>query len=833
MSIRPWEKYQPNALIPSAQYPYGALRQETDLGVGNGTPLDVDWGNDFEAFKQTSFSRSGLTPSGLPDTVTNSEMFNAMQDVLIRNVWKNILNGTSYSVVDGSFEEGATLTTNTQFLWYKQQNKLYRWAGALSKVVPPSSSPTSTGGTSPTTWVAISNEGVYSQIKNELIATSGSTLINDNPGWAGIVNATVNNRIKDLWKSVGISYENLGASLNGVTDDTAAVIATHTLAKSLGIKVRQHGGIAKISGASPVEFATDCEFTGGFKFRFDNPGTGFLFDVTPEYTPVELTQANITIAQFTKGTTQIASLSAYAYHYAVIESSEIAITRVGGQQYTKKCVTVIGESGRLLYPLTFTFGSITKITLSPVNIPWREISGLAFEISGSNQFALPIRQTRNNVRYTQTRYIDGSTTGEIPVRQMWTLLNCFNTRVKDPIADTLSPGRVSSNYVINGDGCAGLMVEGMLSFEGWAQIDGNNCRDVTVRDSSIYRAGGHFNCWDYSFENITAHSAAPIGVSGGGRLDVKNIKMMPSALSAGGTTVVAIRQDYGAQWDGDILVDGVTIDLTGCTDATTLHAVIAYMDSVAVAHDFGINLILPRSISVSNVSLLLNEGHANQQNFQAVRLGSAGTLAGGRKIAYPSKISVSKISKVKSAKGVNNEVNSVYILGTTPALGYYDEMHVNIHDVDRDDPRYASLDVYSAGQNPSFTIPNIAGLTVNVEVSDCQWLRADFSAFGYAKFSNCSLAAASGSGRYEFYDCQYPATSFSGTWKGLMAGGVIRRFVGTDSNLKPVGFPNNIEDNLAAARGVFVEKDGNIKSITQTLSTIQTGFYNTNYYTAH
>lgn len=308
--------------------------------------------------------------------------------------------------------------------------------------------------------------------------------------------------------------------------------------------------------------------------------------------------------------------------------------------------------------------------------------------------------------------------------------------------------------------------------------------------------------------------------------------MMPSALSAGGTAIVAIRQDYGAQWDGDILVDGVTIDMTGCTDATTLHAVIAYMDSVAVAHDFGLNLILPRSISVSNVSLLLNEGHANQQNFQAVRLGGAGTLAGGRKIEYPRKISVSKIAKVKSSQAVNNEVNSVYILGSTPALGVYNEMHVNIHDVDRDDPRYASLDVYSAGQNPSFTIPNIAGLTVTVEASDCQWLRADFSATGYAKFSNCSLAAVSGSGRYEFYDCQYPATSFSGTWKGLMAGGVVRSYTGVDLTLKQVGFPNNIETNIAAARGVFVEVGGAIKSITQTTSTIQTGFYNASYYTA-
>jgi len=664
------------------------------------------------------------------------------------------------------------------------------------------------------------------------ITTIANGVIGAPPDWDGIEDGTPYDRITDLWQSAGISYENMGAALDGITDDTDAVVAAHALAKSLGIKVRQNGGVAKVSGAAPIEFATDCKFTGGFRFLFDNPGTGFLFDVTREYNLIELTQADITIAQFTKGATVIPSLSAYAYHYAVIESAEIAITRTGGQQYTKKCVTAIGENGRLLYPLTFTFGSITKITLSPYNISEREISGLAFEISGAGQFAMPIRQRRNNVRYINPRYIDGATTGAIPVRQMWTLIDCFKTHIKDPISDTLSLGRVAYNYVVNGDGYAGLEIEGMLSFEGWAQVDGNNCRDVIVRDADIYRAGGHFNCWDYTFENITSHSTQPIAISGGGRLDVKNIKMMPSELGGGANAIVDIRQDYGAQWDGDIHVDGVTIDMTGCITKGTLHGVHAYLDSSAVLHDFGINLIMPRSISVQNVSLLLNESSPNQQHFHSVRLGGASTIAGGRTIAYPRHINVDKVVKSKASKTINNEVNCVYVLGSTPATGSNNEMHINVHDVDRDDPRFAGLNPYDSGQNPSIAVPSISGLNVTLEVSDCQWLRIDFSATGYAKLTNCLLALLSGSGRYEMYDCQYPATSFSGAWKGLMAGGVIRSYRGTDLAFKQVGFPNNIEANLAAARGVFVEKDGAIRSVTQTLTTIQNGFYDPNFYLA-
>ena len=176
MSIKPWEKYQPNALLPSAQYPYGGLKQETSLGAGNGTPLDVDWGNDFEAFKQTAFSRSGLTPSGDADTVTNSEMFNAMQDTISRNIWKRLAAEIGYILVSGSFEEGSTITNNSECIWYKNENKLYIWKGSIppsGKIVIPKSTPSSSGGVSPTAWESLSDM----TFRGELSTSGGGSLI--------------------------------------------------------------------------------------------------------------------------------------------------------------------------------------------------------------------------------------------------------------------------------------------------------------------------------------------------------------------------------------------------------------------------------------------------------------------------------------------------------------------------------------------------------------------------------------------------------------------------------------------------------------------------------
>jgi hypothetical protein len=177
MSIKPWEKYQPNAQIPTPQYPWGSLKNESNLGVGDGTPLDVDWGNDFEAFKQTSFERSGIVPSGNPDTVENSEMFNAMQDSITREIWRRSITEIGYDLVAGSFEDGAVVTLTTDVIWFKKENKIYKWVGSLPKTIPSSSTPSTTGGVSPSgDWVDVGDASVYSRLINELIAPDGSKL---------------------------------------------------------------------------------------------------------------------------------------------------------------------------------------------------------------------------------------------------------------------------------------------------------------------------------------------------------------------------------------------------------------------------------------------------------------------------------------------------------------------------------------------------------------------------------------------------------------------------------------------------------------------------------
>lgn len=216
MSVKAWEKYQPNATSPSPQYPYGSLRQETALGVGDGTPLDVEWGNDFEAFKQTAFSRSGLVPSGNTDTITNSEMFNAMQDSTTRSLWERSAAESGYNLVAGSFEEGGVLVNTNDVLWSKKLNKIF--SGTTGAVV---------AGTNPTSGGFVDASGAVYGV---------ATLADISAGMYG-VGARL--RVKDLGDSLWAIV--VGGVVDGVTVRTAGSGKTAVLQYENGMDLEAFG----------------------------------------------------------------------------------------------------------------------------------------------------------------------------------------------------------------------------------------------------------------------------------------------------------------------------------------------------------------------------------------------------------------------------------------------------------------------------------------------------------------------------------------------------------------------------------------------------------------
>lgn len=75
----------------------------------------------------------------------------------------------------GDFTAGCTVTKRNQGV-LEVGGSLYVWAGAIpagGKIVPPNSTPASTGGISATAWVDVGDASAYTRIMSELSATSG------------------------------------------------------------------------------------------------------------------------------------------------------------------------------------------------------------------------------------------------------------------------------------------------------------------------------------------------------------------------------------------------------------------------------------------------------------------------------------------------------------------------------------------------------------------------------------------------------------------------------------------------------------------------------------
>ena len=165
------QKYTPRINPGDADYPFGSIKGDSSPGAGDGTPLSSSWGNDIEGFRQAVMTEAGKTPSGQPDNAHTSQLWSAMKDILRQEV-----PNMGWTPVEGSFELGGTITARNQILWWEAAKAWYSWQGVIpvdGYVVPPGSTPETSGGVSPTAWV----DRTDGALRDELAGDGGASLV--------------------------------------------------------------------------------------------------------------------------------------------------------------------------------------------------------------------------------------------------------------------------------------------------------------------------------------------------------------------------------------------------------------------------------------------------------------------------------------------------------------------------------------------------------------------------------------------------------------------------------------------------------------------------------
>ncbi|MEA5369915.1 phage tail protein [Vibrio parahaemolyticus] len=644
-----------------------------------------------------------------------------------------------------------------------------------------------------------------------------------------------------------VTYAEWGVDLSGRTVANKEINSAHDFAKRHGLKTKQSGGRALIDANQEIDLFTVDELSGGFRYVISGTVSGNPFVVNPEYAVTELTESDVNLSEFKFGATKLPSLSMYSNHALVVMSTnEIDLYRQGGDPQHKRCPTIIGPSGGdLHYPLFFTFNKISAVKLSPAYVPRVTISGFAVEMKGDQSRVNMVQCHRNNVTFESPHFYDGGCTDSVPVESFIAGSFVCGLEINTPSADKIGGDRVAHSYLVNLWACCNVKVSDPQQIGGWAQLDGNYNRDVKVVGGTIDRAGGHFACWDYTFENNTFSNSNAIKITGGGLLRVINpILSINNSFSE--WLLVNIREDYAAEWNGMILVDGYTIDATSLQGETpaqrTLTIVSCLIGSGVGNHNFGRRTHLATKIVVKDGLVKLPASINGDLIVREVATGAVSAIS--NEMVYPKSIDI-KDCDIADEGGNQKYLHvALDMFGELKPAAYLSKMRVSIDGIDNKDPR-------DFGENPSYSnvtpTVNVASnslLDVLVSVNNSDWIsfRANPTSNRLidVKVDNSLIAGVDGGyrARYEFGPgCNYCGTFFSGDWKGVMNGGRIKVYKKYDnSGYGFVGYPNKIEHNLTFCRGVIVDTDGVITadqviySDAITVETIQTGYISQTYH---
>jgi len=176
-----------------------------------------------------------------------------------RLTWAGIENITTQSIISygyilvDSFEDGYTISSRNQALRYEADGQYYRWNGDLDKVVPPGSTPASTGGISENAWVSIGTSTLSSAGDG-----AGDALITVVQPVTGSATRTQHQKNADTLSILDFS----GADASGNTDSTAAFESAMTDGRDILIP---SGVIISISPAVGSVFSGRLTVAGTLK----------------------------------------------------------------------------------------------------------------------------------------------------------------------------------------------------------------------------------------------------------------------------------------------------------------------------------------------------------------------------------------------------------------------------------------------------------------------------------------------------------------------------------------------------------------------------------------
>lgn len=515
-------------------------------------------------------------------------------------------------------------------------------------------------------------------------------------------------RLAETTNKVGVSYEEFGAVLDGVTDDTLAIQQAHDFANIHGLPVIQRNSKFLLNGEVEVKTSTDLSGSNLITTWVDDssvPGrrNNSLFKITGKE-KMNIT-SQVQRVDFVKGVNNIPSLSGFDNGDIFIETTDTDIERFIGNDryqdiYKKEANKIVGE-GNLAYPLTKDYsGSIGFKVLYCENE-----SNLVFKSPKLTLKNCKIKSmfyvTRSNVtiKNVELEEVEESKRNDVvPIYTTAEFVKCNNVSLDNVIAERLgrqrgnTEGESTNGYLFLFTISSNIKMSNVENFSGWSGANGNYFRDITVKNCRLKSFNSHVSMYDVYVSDSILYSGSAF--HGGGYLIFERTDFIKNGTD--NLFALTPRTDYGNEFEGIVKVNDCRFN--GFRYIFRLSP---------LRYDIGRKSILPR-VELDNIEI------HQPENDPRIYIVSLGEMVDNIKYSLPSfkmsNIFLNEINRVGFVLFESNNISNNKLKG---------EINVEINNV-----KYKDMPLFEDGHS-SFSSANIwtshvinNDVSINIDIKD-------------------------------------------------------------------------------------------------------------------
>ena len=479
-----------------------------------------------------------------------------------------------------------------------------------------------------------------------------------------------------------ITYEQFGAKGDGRTDDMPAIVAAHKAANEQGLPVRAKKGRTYFISNAPLtaEIRTDTDF-GKASFIIDDVDTRGIgtpvFLVAPDKKAFDVKG----VATLQRGQTNLGVKLPCSCLVEVENKDHMVFIREGLNQNNgtpQREVLLVGEDGSIdpATPVVFNYDKVSSVKAWPAGEKPITLKGGTFTTIANRSedtrkyYSRGITVRRSNTRIEGIKHL---VTGELdhggPYGGFITLMNVTGVVVSDCIMTghktyirakgaAGKPVRVGT-YDLNANSSAHILWKNCSQTNSiddktyWGVFTSNFCKDLQLEGCSLSRFDAHQSVTNVSLKDCTFGHMA-VRMVGYGTILMENCEVHGGCL-------IALRNDYGSTWDGDIIVRNCTLK----PYADSEYANIIRGDNKGL-HYFGYPCSLPSTLTVEG--LVIDDSAVTSKKYTGPTVLSSFSRKAGAEERFPfgtdCKVSLSGVT-VSSGKPISVAPNPDAFPGLT------------------------------------------------------------------------------------------------------------------------------------------------------------------------